>query len=64
MSGWLSSVNGLKIGQASGPDGILAEMINITLYAIGSILLPLYNRIQITGQFPAVWPKNILCLLF
>ena len=41
MSGWLSSVNGLKIGQASGPDGILAEMINITLYAIGSILLPL-----------------------
>ena len=64
MNELISSVNGLKIGKASDPDGILAEMIESTLHEIVPILLPLYNRILSTGQFPAAWSKSILCPLF
>ena len=53
MNDLMSSVNGLKIGKASGPDGILSEMIKNTIHEITPILLPLYNRILCTGQFPA-----------
>ena len=52
----VSSVNGLKIGKASGPDGILSELIKSNIHEITPILLPLYNRILCTGQFPAARP--------
>ena len=64
MSELMSSVNGLKIGKASGPDGTLSEMIKNTIHEITPIFLPLYNRILSTGQFPAAWSKSILCPLF
>ena len=47
-----SRVNDLKLGKAGEPDGILHEMIKYTLYEIAQILLPFYNRILITGEFP------------
>ena len=62
MNELILSVNGLKIGKASNPVGILAEMIESTLHEIAPILLSLYNRFLSTGQFPAAWSKSILCL--
>ena len=53
MSELISSVNGLKVGKASGHDGILAEMIKTTLHEIAPILLPYYNKILSAWQFPA-----------
>ena len=64
MNELIASVNALKIGKASGPDGILAEMIKCTLHEIAPVLLPLYNRILNTGHFPSAWSKSILCPLF
>ena len=56
-----TSISALKNGKASGPDGILAEMIKSTMHKILPILLLLYNKILSSGEFPHEWMRSIIC---
>ena len=59
MSEVITSVNDLKVGTVSGPDGIIAKMIWTTLHEIVSILLPFKNKMLSTREFPVSWSKSI-----
>ena len=55
------SIISLKVGKSTGPSGILPEMIKCTLTDITDLLLPLYNTILVTSDFPEYWGQSILC---
>ena len=59
-----ASISALKNGKASGPDGIIAEMIKSTRVKISPILLLLYNKILSSGDFPNEWARSIICPIF
>ena len=59
-----TSISALKNSKASGPDGILAEMIKSTMLKILPILLLLYNKILSYGEFPHEWARSIICPIF
>ena len=59
-----ASISSLKNGKGSGPDGILAEMIKSTLLQILPILLLLYNKSLLSGEFSLDWAGSIICPIF
>ena len=59
-----SSISAMKNGKASGPEGILVEMIKSTMLKILSSLLLLYKEKLSSGKFPHEWARNIICPIF
>ena len=57
------AVRKLKNNKASGPDGILAEMLKDTPEALQIIILALVNRVVTSCYYPQKWAEGITSLL-
>ena len=59
-----NSTKQIRSGKSGGPDGILTEMLKITVVFICLILTKLFNKIIDHGEFPESWGESILCPIF
>ncbi|KAI4889447.1 hypothetical protein NFI96_002246 [Prochilodus magdalenae] len=58
------NISKLKPKKASGPDGILPEMIRNTSRKFQSAILKLFNMILSVGYFPDIWSKGLITPIF
>ena len=57
-------ISNLPNGKAGGIDGILNEMLKCTNDIITPLLTLLFNKILLTGEYPNIWCKAIICPIF
>ena len=54
-------ISNLPNGKSGGVDGILNEMLKCTNDIITPLLTLLFNKILLTGGYPNMWCKAIIC---
>ena len=57
-------ISNLPDGKAGGVDGILNEMLKCTNDIIAPLLTLLFNKLRLTGEYPNIWCKAIICPIF
>lgn len=60
----LAKIQALQPRKASGPDGILNEMLQFSSHKIKTAILKLFNLILNTGHFPDTWSQGIITPIF
>ncbi len=57
-------IKNLQLKKASGPDGILNEMIKHTTSKLQLAILKLFNVILSVGYFPDIWNQGLITPIF
>ena len=60
----IDKIQALKNKKASGPDGILNEMLKNTEHKLRSALLKLFNLVLSVGHFPEAWNQGLITPIF
>ena len=60
----LAKIQALQPRKASGPDGILNEMMKFSDHKFNIAILKLFNLVLNIGHFPDIWSKVIITPIF
>ncbi len=60
----IDKIQALKNKRASGPDGILNEMLKNTEHKLRLALLKLFNLVLSVGHFPEAWNRGLITPIF